>query len=57
MNVHTMEHHYHNNDYLGATSGICAILSILDFQPYLTLIASLIAVVSGLISIYKKTSK
>jgi hypothetical protein len=34
-----------------------AFISITDVQPVLTFIGSLIAIISGLISIYKKTKK
>jgi len=36
-------------------SGICAFISLADIQPMLTFIASIIAIVSGIISIIKKT--
>jgi len=42
---------------LTAISGICAVISISDIQPVLTFIASLIAIFSGLYSIYKKSKK
>lgn len=42
---------------LSVISGICALLSIANIQPYLTFIGSVIAIVSGGISIYKKLNK
>jgi hypothetical protein len=47
----------HHNPPLTAISGICAVVSITDIQPVLTFIASLIAIFSGLYSIYKKSKK
>ena len=48
-----------NNDNppLTAISGICAVISLSDIQPILTFIASLIAIISGVYSIYKKSKK
>jgi hypothetical protein len=46
-----------HNPPLTAISGICAVVSITDIQPVLTFIASLIAIFSGLYSIYKKSKK
>jgi hypothetical protein len=48
-----------NNDNppLTAISGICAVISLSDIQPVLTFVASLIAIISGLYSIYKKSKK
>jgi len=45
------------NPPLTAISGICAVVSISQIQPVLTFIASLIAISSGLYSIYKKSKK
>jgi hypothetical protein len=42
---------------LTAISGICAVVSLSQIQPVLTFIASLIAIISGLYSIYKKSKK
>jgi len=42
---------------LTAISGICAVISLSQIQPILTFIASLIAIISGLYSIYKKSKK
>jgi hypothetical protein len=42
---------------LTAISGICAVVSLSQIQPVLTFIASLIAIMSGLYSIYKKSKK
>jgi hypothetical protein len=42
---------------LSFLSGLCAILSIADIQPFLTFVGSIIAIVSGIVSIYKKTKK
>jgi hypothetical protein len=47
----------HDNPPLTAISGICAVISLSDIQPVLTFIASLIAIFSGLYSIYKKSKK
>jgi hypothetical protein len=46
-----------NNPSLTIISGIFAVVSISSIQPLLTLAASLIAIVSGLVSIYKKTKR
>jgi hypothetical protein len=46
-----------HNPPLNAISGICAVVSITDIQPVLTFTASLIAIFSGLYSIYKKSKK
>jgi hypothetical protein len=48
---------HHNNPPLTAISGICAVISISDIQPVLTFTASLIAIISGVYSIYKKSKK
>jgi hypothetical protein len=42
---------------LTAISGICAVVSLSQIQPVLTFIASLIAIISGIYSIYKKSKK
>jgi hypothetical protein len=42
---------------LTAISGLCAVISLSDIQPILTFIASLIAIFSGVYSIYKKSKK
>jgi hypothetical protein len=42
---------------LTAISGICAVISLSQIQPILTFIASLIAIISGVYSIYKKSKK
>ena len=42
---------------LTAISGLCAVISLSDIQPVLTFIASLIAIFSGVYSIYKKSKK
>jgi hypothetical protein len=42
---------------LTAISGICAVISLSQIQPVLTFVASLIAIISGLYSIYKKSKK
>lgn len=44
-----------NNPPLNAISGICAVVSLSQIQPVLTFIASLIAIASGVYSIYKKS--
>ncbi len=49
--------HHDGSGILSAVSGICALLSLANLQPYLTLIGSVIAIVSGLVSIYKKLNK
>jgi hypothetical protein len=46
-----------HNPPLTAISGICAVVSLSQIQPVLTFIASLIAIFSGLYSIYKKSKK
>jgi len=46
-----------DNPPLTAISGICALISLSDIQPVLTFIASLIAILSGIYSIYKKSKK
>ena len=46
-----------NNPPLTAISGFCAVISLSDIQPVLTFIASLIAIISGVYSIYKKSKK
>jgi hypothetical protein len=46
-----------NNPPLAAISGFCAVVSLSDIQPVLTFIASLIAIFSGVYSIYKKSKK
>lgn len=38
-------------------SGLCAVISLSDIQPVLTFIASLVAIASGIYSIYKKSKK
>lgn len=54
-----MGHHVNHDGsgFLTIISGLCAILSLANIQPYLTFVGSVIAIVSGLISIYKKTNK
>jgi len=47
----------HNNPPLTAISGFCAVISLSDIQPILTFIASLVAITSGVYSIYKKSKK
>jgi hypothetical protein len=46
-----------HNPPLSAISGFCAVISLSDIQPVLTFIASVIAIISGVYSIYKKSKK
>ena len=46
-----------NNPPLTAISGFCAVISLSDIQPILTFVASLVAITSGVYSIYKKSKK
>ena len=46
-----------NNLPFTAISGFCAVISLSDIQPVLTFIASIIAIFSGVYSIYKKSKK
>jgi hypothetical protein len=46
-----------HNPPLTAISGFCAIVSLSQIQPVLTFLASLIAIISGVYSIYKKSKK
>lgn len=46
-----------NNPPLTAISGFCAVISLSDIQPMLTFVASLVAIISGIYSIYKKSKK
>ena len=46
-----------HNPPLTAISGICAVISLSDIQPILTFVASLVAITSGVYSIYKKSKK
>lgn len=46
-----------NNPSLSIISGFCAVISISDIQPLLTFLASLIAIISGVYSIYNKIKK
>lgn len=43
--------------FFGITSGTFALISLANIQPYLTLIASLIAIISGAVSIWKNLKK
>ena len=52
---HPVQHD--GSGFLTIISGICALLSLANIQPYLTLIGSVIAIVSGAISIYKKIKR
>jgi hypothetical protein len=45
------------NPPLTAISGFCAVISLSDIQPILTFVASLVAITSGVYSIYKKSKK
>lgn len=46
-----------HNPPLTAISGFCAVISLSDIQPILTFVASLVAITSGVYSIYKKYKK
>lgn len=45
------------NPPLTAISGFCAVISLSNIQPILTFVASIIAIASGIYSIYKKSKK
>jgi len=47
----------HHDYFFGITSGTFALISLADIQPYITFAASIIAVVSGIVSIRKNWKK
>ncbi len=46
-----------DNTYLSMISGFCAFISLSDIQPALTFVASIVAIVSGVYSIFRKKRK
>ena len=55
--AHHADFHTGGGTMLSIMSAICAIVSIANVQPYLTLVGSIFAIVSGGISIYKKLKR
>lgn len=46
-----------DNTYLSILSGFCAFISLSDIQPVLTFVASIVAIASGIYSIFRKKRK